>query len=87
MSLQENLKKVKSYLRKNFPDGTVYNHINGGSVSSHSGNTFTNFSPTNLDPLANVSESGKEDVDRAVQASVDSFLSWRDLSGKESTDA
>jgi len=83
MSLQENLEKVKSYLRKNFPDGTVYNHINGGSVSSHSGNTFTSFSPTNLDPLANVSESGKEDVDRAVQASVDSFSGWRDLSGKE----
>ena len=83
MSLQENLKKVKNYLRKNFPDGTIYNHINGGSVSSHSGNTFTNFSPTNLDPLSNVSESGKEDVDRAVQAAVDSFPDWRDLSGKE----
>ena len=83
MPVEDNLKKVKDYLTKNFSDDTVFNHINGESVSSASGNTFVSFSPTDLNPLVKVSESGKQDVDRAVKASVDTFAEWRDLTGKD----
>ena len=83
MPVEDKLKKVKDYLTKNFSDDTVYNHINGESVSSASGNTFVSFSPTDLNPLVKVSESGKQDVDRAVKASVDTFAEWRDLTGKD----
>ena len=83
MPVEDNLKKVKDYLTKNFSDDTVYNHINGESVSSASGNTFVSFSPTDLNPLVKVSESGKQDVDRAVKASVATFAEWRDLTGKD----
>ena len=83
MPLESNLKKVQYYLERNFPDGKVNNHINGQSIASKSGNTFKTFSPTDMQSLADVQESNKEDINSAVQAAVDSFSGWSEMPGNE----
>lgn len=83
MSLETNLKKLSAHLKQNFPDGVVYNHVNGESKVSISKNSFETFSPCDMHPLANVQHSNEEDVNEAVKASLTSFADWRDLPGKD----
>ena len=57
---------------------TYQNYINGKWVKAKSGNTFTSYSPANLDEvIGHFASSGPEDVKAAVDAAEKAFTSWR----------
>ena len=80
--LDENLKKAASYLA-HFRENGVLNHINGVSAHALSGRNFETISPVDLQPLASVARSGREDVDIAVASAKAAFPAWRDIGGAE----
>lgn len=58
--------------------------INGQWVPSESGKTFTTFNPATGEELAEISEAGAEDVDKAVKAAKDAFNNtWKEYPADE----
>jgi aldehyde dehydrogenase (NAD+) len=56
----------------------VKNYINGEWVDSKSGETFQSINPANKEEVVGlVSKSGREDIDRAVQAAREAYDKWR----------
>lgn len=82
MSLDENIKKAKGYLRR-FQNNPVLHQINGEAVSSKDGRMFEIISPVDLKPLAQVARGGAEDIDRAARAAKSAFADWLLVSGSE----
>ena len=64
------------------------NYINGEWVESVSGKTAPTYNPANGEILAEVVQSGLEDVERAVAAAKTSFYEtrdWRDMDSQTSS--
>ena len=78
--LDQNIKKANSYLAR-FKKSGVLNHINGERVASIDGETFEIISPIDLQPLAQVSRSGFQDVDNATRAAKNAFSEWAKMDG------
>jgi acyl-CoA reductase-like NAD-dependent aldehyde dehydrogenase len=56
----------------------VRNYINGKWVDAKSGETFQSINPANREEVVGiVSKSGKQDVDDAVRAAIESYEGWR----------
>ena len=56
----------------------IKNYINGEWVDSKSGETFQSINPANKEEVVGVvSKSGREDIDRAVQAAREAYDKWR----------
>lgn len=72
--------KVTSFL-----DGSKQLFINGEFVNSVSGKTFETFNPATGETLANVSEGGIEDIDKAVFSAKKAFEEgpWSKISSEE----
>ena len=56
---------------------TYGNHIGGEWMEAASGETFEDRNPANGELIATYARSGKEDVDRAVEAARGAFERWR----------
>jgi aldehyde dehydrogenase (NAD+) len=54
-------------------------YVGGEMVEPASGEWFTTISPADEEPLAQVAQAGKEDVDAAVSAARDGFGAWSEL--------
>jgi aldehyde dehydrogenase (NAD+) len=57
--------------------------IGGEWVDPRSDTTFTTTNPATEEPLAEISEAGADDVDRAVRAARDAAETWGSWSGRE----
>ncbi|CAM2833338.1 aldehyde dehydrogenase family protein [Vibrio ordalii] len=64
-----------------FPEQLLY--IGGRYVQASSANTFDTINPANGEVLARVQHASKEDVDRAVQSSVEGQRIWAAMSPME----
>ncbi|MBA3233180.1 MAG: gamma-aminobutyraldehyde dehydrogenase [Propionibacteriales bacterium] len=62
---------------------TMQNLINGESVASADGRTSTLVNPSTEEEFAQAAVSGREDVDRAMNAAATAFDSWRDSTPAE----
>lgn len=80
--LADNLARAQGYIAK-FGRGGIQNHIAGDSIPAASGATFQTLSPVDLQPLADVAQSGSPDIDLAVHAATEAFQSWRRTPGAE----
>jgi betaine-aldehyde dehydrogenase len=58
-------------------------HINGKSVDSSSGKMFDVLDPSTEEAIAQVPDSGHEDVDRAVKAAREAFETWSQTTAQE----
>jgi betaine-aldehyde dehydrogenase len=58
-------------------------HINGRSVDSSSGKMFDVLDPSTEEVIAQVPDSGPEDVDRAVKAAREAFETWSQTTAQE----
>ena len=81
-NFETNKAKVDTYLQRFRTDG-VLNHIGGRSVAAQSGATFDNTTPVDGRFLAKVASSEATDVDAAVRAAQEAFVSWRAMDGAE----
>ena len=81
-ALDENLSKAQGYLAK-FRETGVMNHIAGASVPANSGKTFETISPVDGSVLAQVAKGGAFDIDAAVAAAKEAFVSWSTMPGKD----
>jgi aldehyde dehydrogenase (NAD+) len=60
------------------PPKVYKNYVDGEWVSSESGHTFDNINPANTRELVGIfQKSGQRDVDNAIQAAKQAYLSWR----------
>jgi len=57
------------------------NFIGGEWISSHTGKTFKNINPANIDEVVSEHpQSDREDVNNAIKAAKEAFPAWRDIS-------
>ena len=60
------------------------NYINGEWVGSASSETFENINPSDIEEVLGIfPRSGKEDVDKAVQAAKDALENWKSITPPE----
>ncbi|WP_375174707.1 5-carboxymethyl-2-hydroxymuconate semialdehyde dehydrogenase [Pseudooceanicola sp.] len=80
--LDTNIAKADGYLAR-FREGGVMNHIDGLSTPALSGRTLATLSPVDGTTLADVANSGAEDIDRATAAAKAAFPAWSRTPGAE----
>jgi len=81
-AMETNLDKLSGYLEPIRRDG-IRLMIGGESVDGAEGGTFSTASPIDGEHIARVARGTAGDIDRAAQAAMAAFQSWRALTAKQ----
>ncbi len=81
-TFETNRSAAADHMRR-FVERPLPHFIAGQATPSRSGQTFTNRSPIDGEPLGEIALGGAADIDAAASAAADAFGSWRAMSGTE----
>jgi 5-carboxymethyl-2-hydroxymuconic-semialdehyde dehydrogenase len=81
-SLEQNLAAAQQHLAR-FTTSPLGHLVNGATVPSVSGATFTNNSPIDQQHLGEVAAGDSADIDAAASAADDAFVGWQAIGGVE----
>ncbi len=77
-TLEQNLAEADGYLQR-FRDQPLGHLINGDSVASVSGDTFTNHSPIDQSEMGSVASGDSADIDAAARSAEEAFGVWQNM--------